>query len=40
MMNGTIDEFGGLLEQRDHYLILQEFSRLYGRSLSNMAPKP
>lgn len=39
-MNGTIDEFGGLLEQSSHYLILQESVRLYGRSLSNMAPKP
>ena len=39
-MNGIIDEFGGILEQRDHYLILQESARLYGRSSSNMAPKP
>lgn len=39
-MNGTIDEFRGILEQSSHYLILQDSVRLHGRSLSNMASKP
>lgn len=37
-MNGTIDEFRGILEQSSHYLILQDSVRLHGRSFPTWRP--